>query len=130
MSNDKGPPRPKVFDNNYGKYKRSKKHEERIGHALHGRRIPRSGGLSWSSWDSKTAGADIRGSGFKIEHKRTERKSLSITLDWLLKVREGAAISMLEPALAFTFERGPLKPEDWVAVPLDVFERLIRKVGI
>lgn len=119
-------PRPKVFDDNYGKYRRSKQHEDRIAGALHGRRIPRSGGLAWSGWDSKTANADIQARNFMIEHKRTVNASMSVKLDWLLKVREGASASGREPALAITFERGTRQPEDWVAIPLEIFERLTR----
>jgi hypothetical protein len=120
-------PRPKVFDDNYNKYRRSKRHEDRIATALHGRRIPRSGGLAWSEWDKKTAGGDIKSAEYLIEHKRTENASMSIKLDWLVKVREGAAAASKEPALAITFERGTQPPEDWVAVPLSVFQRLTKK---
>jgi hypothetical protein len=139
MSDEPRRPKPKMFsDPNYDKYKRSKKHEDRVAGKLNGRRLPRSGGLPWTSGAgtmpgvrgaSKTAGADLQARDFMIEHKRTVNESMSIKRDWLEKVREGANTKMMDPALAVTFERGGTRPpEDWILIPLDVFERLTRKV--
>lgn len=129
--------RPTCFDLNYDKYRRSKKHEDRIAAELGGRRLPRSGGLPWSPMDAKlsraegskirTLGADIQTKEFMVEHKRTVNKSMSVKLEWLEGVRAGAAGANRHPALAFTFERHSGPPEDWVAVPLSVFKQLIGK---
>jgi hypothetical protein len=124
-------PKPQKFSNdNYGRYKRSQKHEDRISEALHGKRLPRSGGLSWSKWDKKkTAGGDLRNAEFLIEHKRTDNESMSIKKEWLAKVREGAASVLRDPAVIITFETaGSTKPpEDWILLPLNVFKRLAPK---
>jgi hypothetical protein len=128
-------PKPQRFSNpNYGRYKRSKKHEDRIGSALGGKRLPRSGGLLWSRLESaggKTAGGDVKTPDYLIEHKRTVKDSISIKREWLDKVREGANSCLRDPALVVTFEvEGSTEPpEDWVMVPIAVFRRLTGKDG-
>ena len=119
-------PRLKHLDPNYDKYKRSKKHETRLGERLGGKRIPRSGGLSWSKWDSTTAGGDISVPDFHIEHKRTETKSMSVQSEWLDKVKDGARRAGKDAALAITFEKKGRSPDDWIMIPLEVFEILIK----
>lgn len=123
---EKRGPRPRVFeDPNYDRYKRSKRHEDRIGAALGGRRIPRSGGRRFSEWAEGTEDGDVSTPDLKIEHKRTDKGSIRVEREWLDKVREGARMSMRDPALLLTFETpGTTKPpEDWIAVPLDVWKR-------
>jgi hypothetical protein len=117
-------PTPKYLDANYGKYKRSKKHEERLGKRLGGRRIPRSGGLPWSRSDPTTAGGDVSTPDFHLEHKRTDNASMSVSKEWLIKVREGARRVAKDPGLIVTFEKKGSPLEEWVMLPLDVFERL------
>lgn len=119
-------PAPKHLDDNYGRYKRSKKHETRLGSRLGGKRLPQSGAKSWSKWDDKTAGGDVSTPDFLFEHKRTVHDSMSVKLDWLFKVSEGARRVLKDPGLIVTFEREGHKPEDWVMIPLDVLERLLR----
>lgn len=127
MSDD-APRRPQIkhLDANYDKYKRSKKHEDRLGKRLGGKRIPRSGGMAWSKWDSSTAGGDISVPDFHIEHKRTDCKSMSVQHEWLTKVSEGARKVGKDPALAVTFEKKGQFLDDWIMIPLDVFERLLK----
>lgn len=119
-------PTPKHLDPNYDKYKRSKKHEERLGKRLGGKRIPRSGGLAWSRWDPTTAGGDVAVPDFHIEHKRTEAGSMSIQLEWLDKVKDGARRAGKDAALAVTFEKKGRPPNDWIMIPLEVFEALTK----
>lgn len=118
-------PKLKYLDPNYDKYKRSQKHETRLGKRMGGKRIPRSGGLAWSRWDKTTANGDISAPSFHFEHKRTENKSISIPHEWLVKVCEGARRVLKDPGVIITFEEKGKKPEDWALVPLEVLERFL-----
>jgi len=127
-------PVPKSMDPNYDRYRRSKKHEERLGKQLGGRRLPRSGGVSWSRWDlSKATGSnmtldgDISTPSLHLEHKRTDGKSISVAKDWLTKVSEGARRVAKDPGVVLTFEKKGQKPEDWVLIPLEILERLLKQ---
>lgn len=108
---------------NHDRAKRSRKQEDRIANKLGGRRLPRSGGRHWSKYDKTTDDGDIATPDLHVEHKRTDKKSISVKREWLEKVREGAAKFGKHPALVITFE-DPSKPysqpEDWIMVPLDV----------
>ena len=72
----------------------------------------------------KTAQGDISTPNLWIEHKNTINKSMSVKLEWLLKVKEGASTVGKDPALVITFDRGLQPAEDWIAVPMSVFKRL------
>lgn len=128
MGDDEAPRKvaPKHWDPNYNKYKVSKKHEDRLGKRLGGKRIPRSGGMAWSKHDPTTANGDISVPDFHIEHKRTVKKSMSVEQEWLGKVSDGARRVGKDPALVITFEKKGQAPEDWIAIPLEVFERLLK----
>lgn len=111
--------------------KRSRKHEERIGAALGGRRVQRSGGRRWSADDHTTDDGDIGTPDFWIEHKGTTTGTISLKREYCDKVREGARKNAKDPAIAFTFEKpNGQNKEDWVAVPMEVFKRLCRSAGI
>lgn len=126
-------PKPRVFDGpDKGQYKRSKAHENRIAKELGGKRLPRSGGLYRTSGetarDSKvTAGGDLSTKDFLVEHKFTQNKSLSLKKEWLDKVQEGAKAANKWAALGITFDLGNGKTEDWIAVPLAVFQHITDK---
>ena len=120
-------PRPKTFDVNYQRAKRSTVEENRIADKLGGRRLPRSGGLPWSSSDSTTDGGDLTSKYLHVEHKRVEPqvKSIGIKRDWLEKVTEGAARRGKVPAMAVTFESASGHATDWLMLPLDLAKRLM-----
>lgn len=125
-------PKPKVFDPNYDKVKKSRKHENRIASSLGGRTLIQSGAAAPSKWarhldgsGHESAKGDIRTDDFHIEHKSTEKKSMSLKLEWLNKVREGARRAALYPAIVVTFEKGLRDPEDWVLLPKSVLDRLL-----
>ena len=113
---------------NRDRARRSMKHEDRIaGKFPGGRRYPRSGGQSWSKRDHKTTmGGDVGTPNLHIEHKRTDKASMSLKLEWLEKVVEGAKRQMKDPALVITFEQPGRPPEDWIMVPLAV---ALRRLG-
>lgn len=72
----------------------SRKHEERVAKLLGGSRVPASGAL----WSRK---GDVRTDGLLIEHKYTEKKSISITGAWLTKIAREAVVEGRTPVLAF-----------------------------
>lgn len=45
---------------------------------------------------------------------------MSIKLEWLIKVKEGAKRVNKDPALVVCFENTKRVVEEWIAVPLDV----------
>jgi hypothetical protein len=120
-------PRPKTFDANYDKAKRSTREEKKVAKRLGGRTHGRSGGLPWSASDPTTACGDITTKDLHIEHKRAEpnTKSIGVTRRWLAKVAVGAKRRMKVPAMAFHFEEADGHAEDWLMLPLDVAERLL-----
>jgi hypothetical protein len=136
--------RSKWLDPNADRARRSNQNERRLAKRLGGKRIARSGGKLWSS---RLKGASARGKGinlagvsgtteggdvavkeFHFENKRTINKSMSVQRAWLLGITEAARQAGKDPGLILTFENGRKPPEDWVALPLDVFERLRKKV--
>lgn len=131
--------RPKWMDPNYDRYKRSKKHEQRLASKLGGKRLPQSGAKRLSKYalraqtslgerpETITLNGDLSIGDFWVEHKRTETETMSIKKEWWLKVCDGARAAGQEPALFVTFEQRASpssKPIDLVVIPLDVFERL------
>ena len=120
----KAKPKPKWADPNKDKFRRSKKHENRLADKLGGKRLARSGGMAWSKWDSTTAGADVTTKDFHIEHKRTEKDSMSLKKEWLEKVSAASLRVSKDPAVIVTFEEANRAPKDWVMIPMDVFERM------
>ena len=121
---DKDKPRPQFLNDNRERAKRSRKHEERIAEKLGGKRLPASGALRPSYRKAETECGDITSKDFFIEHKRTVKQSISIKKDWLSKVTDGANRHQKEPALVVTFEEKMKPPEDWVMIPMELFERL------
>ena len=119
----------KWLDNpNHERARRSTKQENRIAKKLGGRRLPRSGGKYWSKYDKSTDDGDLSTPEFHVEHKRTDKKSMSVKREWLEKVKEGARKFGKDPALVITFQE-PNKPysedEDWILLPLEVVRRVL-----
>lgn len=136
--------RPKWMDPNYDRFKRSKKHENRLASRLGGKRLPQSGAKRLSKYalraqtslgeapSSITMNGDLALRDFWVEHKRTDTGTMSIKKEWWLKLKDGAAAADRDPALIVTFENKASpssKPIDLVLIPLDVFERLRGKLG-
>jgi hypothetical protein len=126
---EKDRPKPKAGNANAERFRRSKAHENRIAGKLGGSRLARSGGLPWSKHDSTTAGGDIKTKGWHLEHKRTEHDSMSIKKEWLHKVSAAARQRAKDPGLVVTFENKLAAPEDWVLIPMAVYQRLTGQEG-
>lgn len=63
-----------------------------------------------------------------IEHKRAEpnTKTIGIKREWLKKVTEGAARRGRIPAMGLTFEEAHGHEKDWLLLPMEFAERLLR----
>lgn len=126
--------------------RQSKKHENRLANRLGGKRYSGSGNrpLSRKSYRKvlkdgrsrtdireveSTDCGDLATPTFHFEHKFTRDNSMSVKLEWLQKVEEGAKKKLKDPGLIITFQdnQGHVKCE-YVAMPLSVYERLMRKV--
>lgn len=119
---------PKWGDPNRKRSKNSRKHEKRVAGLLGGKTTPASGAVPFTrrELNPDSVGGDIVTRDFLIEHKSTSRGSLSIKREWLEKVRRGADKKMLDAALVITYTDGKGRPlEEWVAVPMDVFRRMV-----
>ena len=67
---------------------------------------------------------DMTTQEFRIESKATEKGSMSVKLDWLLKIEKEAHMTGREPALSIIFcdEQGrPRKGGSWIAIPENLF---------
>lgn len=140
-------PSPKwLKGTNHENSKVSKKHELRLAERLGGRRYSGSGnrpvarksyrkvlkdGRSRSDIREveETDCGDLATPKFHFEHKFTRDQSLSVKLEWLDKVESGAKMKLKDPGLIITFQdqQGHVRKE-YVAMPIDVYERLMRKV--
>ena len=108
---------------NFDRARRSKAHETRVAEALGGRRIPRSGAKRWSKWDKETDRGDVETPDFHLEHKRTDRLSLSLKKAWLDQIREGAKRVVKDPGVVVTFEDAKGRSDAWLLVSLSVAQR-------
>lgn len=108
-----------VKDNNHGR-----KAEDQAAKRLKGKLSPGSG--------NKGVKGDYTVGKFKIENKATVKDSISLKMDWLLKIkRESIEVSDI-PALAIQFVDGqgtPRKNGAWVMVEEDVFKQLLENQG-
>ena len=142
----KEPPSPKWLKGvNHENSKVSKKHELRLADRLGGKRYAGSGNrpVSRKSYRPVMKGGrsrtnhrevestdcgDLATPTFHFEHKFTRDQSLSVKLEWLDKVEEGAKRKLKDPGLIVTFQdqQGHVLKE-YVAMPITVYERLMRK---
>lgn len=104
---------------------KSKKHENRVAASYGGRRLAASGAAPYSRRDRNTAGADVTSDLLLMQHKGTERNSLSIQREWLFEVTTEAARRSKYPALVITFDAETRVDNEWVAVPRKVFQMLL-----
>lgn len=110
--------------------KHSRRSEQALAKRFGGRSIKRSGGARWSADDKNTDRGDVSLPGFHVEHKETEAESLGVKREWLEKVRAGAVMVLKDPALVIKFvRRPPRSDEEYVVLPVEVFERLLRACG-
>lgn len=101
------------------KRKKSMKQEDRVADALGGYRQKASGALPGNRGDVK--GIELLG-----ECKRTDKKSISITIAYLEKITHEAVAYDRIPAVAIEFGSTPkLVSRDWVMVPAEFMQELL-----
>lgn len=95
------------------------RHEHEISEALGGHAHIGSGRLT--GWKSDGS-SDL----YQIECKQTEKKSISLKLEWLEKITAEALPSGRIPILALKFLNvdDPLVDKDWILCPVSEFLRL------
>lgn len=123
-------------------YKKSRKQEERVADKLGGRRVSGSGAGKAETrpmFNAKARSGDAVGKGdvttapLLVEAKSTSNKSMSVTMSWLEKIYREAEGERKAPGLAITFERRsewPGFPQDWVAVPAEWLQAVLKKAGL
>jgi hypothetical protein len=96
------------------------KAEKRTAKRLGGQLTPASGALLGAK-------GDIQLPGVLMENKATSKGSMSLKLDWLLKITQEALEKRKTPALAIQFvtENGePIRGGNWVMVPEYTYNEL------
>jgi len=118
---DEGSKLPNYFIGKTEKKKRKKsmKQEDRVADALGGYRQKASGALPGNRGDVK--GIELLG-----ECKRTDKKSISITIAYLEKITHEALAYDKIPAVAIEFGNTPkMVSKDWVMVPVEFMQELL-----
>lgn len=102
----------------------SDKHEEFLAELIDGRRMPGSG-------NQFNGQMDVRNDGYRQHHpfaadgKSTFGKSISLTLDMLLKAREQAHSEFPMIALRWYEDETLRETDDWIAIEAESFARLL-----
>jgi len=109
---------PKYFYSDR-KHKKSKNQEKRLAKKLGGQRQKGSGSQPYSKGDVRTV-------ELLTEAKRTDKKSISIKVQYLDKITKEATSYDCVPAVAIAFEdTPPLVPKDWILVPAEFLRELL-----
>jgi hypothetical protein len=121
---DEAPQKPKLpsyFTGNEKKKirRKSMKQENRVAKAVKGRRQKASGALPGSK-------GDVRSVELLGECKRTDKKSISITIEYLQKITEEAAYYSKIPSVAIEIESPPkFVNRDWILLPAGFVQELL-----
>ena len=101
--------------------KKVTKQEDDAADVIGGKRHLGSGAISGIKSDASST-------GWQLEAKMaTQRKSISVSVDWLSKITYEAAVVNKKPILYLTFANIPSdkRMEDtWVVIPKSIFERI------
>ena len=114
-------PKPKIPEYFFrdGKKKKSMKQEDRLAKKLGGIRQKASGAIAGSR-------GDVRIPELLIEAKRTDKKSISIKVDYLENITNEAMAYGLIPAVSIELlNTPPLVAKDWVMVPAEFLRELL-----
>ena len=95
--------------------------EKRVAKYMNGKVRPGSGSSMYSK-------GDVICDSLLIECKVTDKKSLSIKASWLEKITNEAMVEEKDPALVFSMNfQNNIVEQDWIALPVSVFNRLTTK---
>ena len=97
-----------------------KKQEKRFSRRTGSKMQPSSGAWKFAKGDNVLV-HDL------VENKTTLKKSISITIKWLVKISLEAISMGKSPALAFSFENLEALgvDKDWIAIPVSRFQELL-----
>lgn len=110
---------PKYFTDGPGKHKKSKAQERRIAKELGGKTQRGSGSKDFHK-------GDIKSVELLVEAKRTDKDSLSVKKEWLIKIFQESVSYSRIPALSIEFDDMPtIVPKDWIAIPAKTLKLLI-----
>lgn len=103
-----------------------KLYEAKVAKKMGARLQPNSGATAGFKGDMKLTKGKNR---FLIESKTTLDASISVKLEWLVKITEEARAKAMTPALLFSFvlpngRPAPNAETEWVAMPLQTFNEL------
>jgi len=115
------PKMPAYFSGREEKKKRAKSisQEKRIAKNTGGRRQKASGALPGSK-------GDVRAVELLAECKRTDKKSISITIEYLEKITREASFYNKIPSVAIEIDNPPkFVNRDWVLLPAGFVEELL-----
>ena len=124
MSDDSVKVKPKIpsyFDGREHKKRRAKSmaQEDRIAKSVGGKRQKASGALPGGR-------GDVRSVELLGECKRTDKKSISITLDYLEKITKEASFYNKIPCVAIEIEAPPkFVNKDWILLPAGFVQELL-----
>jgi hypothetical protein len=99
------------FDRTQSKKKKCNANEKRLAKKHGGRRQPNSGALP-------SHRGDIKRADYLIDLKQTEKMSISVKLEDLVKIMREANGEGLSPALLIHFENAKNFPKDWVLIQM------------
>ena len=119
--------KPRRLNDRSTRSRKTRKTENRVAEAVGGRRLRGSGAgrVSSKPQGNISQGFDIQHAAFTIEHKRTEKKSMSVKAEWLDKIRHRARMEGKSPCVILTYEKlGIQADDDWAMIPLELFNRL------
>lgn len=94
--------------------------EKRLAYHIGARLTPASGAVEGFKSDMYTP-------DYRIEAKSTQSVSMTLKLEWLVKITEEALNSKQVPALTVSFTDSMGKPRrfgDWVMIPLNHYEEI------
>lgn len=119
----KGQPNPFTAKSTIHKIGNAGRHSEvRVAKKIGARLTPASGAVDGFKSDMITP-------DYRIEAKSTQTATMSIKLEWLVKITEEALNSNKVPALTVSYVTPAGKPRrfgDWVMIPLSHYEELTK----
>jgi|ERR1035437_3350924 hypothetical protein len=104
-----------------GKSSHGKASEKKLAKSIGARLTPASGALD-------SAKGDMKIGDFLIESKSTINKTISLELDFFIKIAHEATFTGKNPALTVSFVNGdgsPKRDSEWVCIPLALFKNII-----
>lgn len=76
----------------------------------------RLGGMVTLGSGNKHIKGDVSAGDYRVECKRTDKESISIKREWLLKIKDEAFADRVKPALEIE-----IQDESWIMIPVDDF---------